>query len=68
MLLCSWMKSQAGPMKLTNSLIFQIIKTSGSIQDSNLLYNLDSSLLASLGLIQDKELAVVQELVGLITA
>ena len=62
------MKSQAGPMKLTNSLIFQIINTSGSIQESNLSYNLDSSLRASLGLIQDKELAVVQELVGFITA
>lgn len=45
--------------EINKSLIFQIIKTSGSIQDSNLSYNLDSSLLARLGLIQDKELAVV---------
>lgn len=41
-------------MELTNSLIFQLIKMSRSIQNSNLSYNLNASLPTRLGLIQDE--------------
>lgn len=54
LVLCSWVKSQAVPMGWTNSLIFQLIKMSSSIQNSNLSYNLNS-LPSRSGLIRGEE-------------
>lgn len=51
----SCVRNLSALMELTNSLIFQAIKMSSSIQDSDLSCNLNSFLLARWGLIQGEQ-------------
>lgn len=55
LLLVSWMNSQAGPAKLTNSLIYHIIKMSSSISNSDSSCNLNPFCPHTLGPVQAKE-------------